>query len=120
MDMCNAKLFFAQAENLLPCKYCRESYRGYIRELPIDNFLDSRASLAYWLYQIHNKVNDKLRKQGYLVEDDPEFMEVCRKYEQFRAGCGKTKGKGPSCRLPVKAKERAQNLANYERRSQEP
>lgn len=112
-DKINYKLFYAQCEHMLPCKYCRQSYQQYIIELPIDDFLDCRASVAYWLYLIHNKVNDKLRQQGYPVSENPPFMEVCGKYEEFRAGCGKAKGKGPSCRLPTAAQETQANLEKY-------
>ena len=47
----------------LPCKYCRKSFKKFLKELPIDNHLDSRDSLTYWLYLIHDKVNKKLIKQ---------------------------------------------------------
>ena len=118
LDKCNYKLFFTQCEHVLPCKYCRISFNQYIKEIPIDDYLESRESVSYWLYMIHNKVNDKLRKQNYKVGPDPDFMTVCKHYETFRAGCGKTPGKGPSCRIPVKAKQRIKNIERYKHISQ--
>jgi hypothetical protein len=47
----------------LPCVFCRNSYKGFIKELPIDEFLIGRIELMYWLYLIKDKVNQKLIKQ---------------------------------------------------------
>lgn len=113
-DKVNTKLFYSQCEHMLPCKYCRSSYNQYIKELPIDNFLESRETLAYWLYLIHNKVNEKLRTQGYNVSDNPSFVEICAKYESVRAGCGKSPGKGPSCRLPIKQRQIEYNMKRFQ------
>lgn len=78
---------FNSIGHTLPCKYCRNSYNEYIKELPVENFLDSRESLIKWLYIIHNKVNDKL---GVPECDRPTLEEVKDKYEQYRAKCSKT------------------------------
>lgn len=57
------KQLFENFQYTLPCKYCRESYKGFLKELPIEPFLNSRKDLTHWFYMIHNKVNKKLRKQ---------------------------------------------------------
>ena len=72
----------AHIANILPCKFCRQSTRKFIKELPFD-----KEHPAEWLYKIHNKVNDKLRTQS--KEDpkvidpgpDPTFEEVKEKYK---------------------------------------
>lgn len=92
------KQFFYYLGKVLPCKYCRESYDKYYKELPIDNFLNSRHDLTLWLYKIHNKVNDKL---GVPNCDIPTFEEVQNIYESYRAKCKKTTEKE---RLEKKAK----------------
>jgi hypothetical protein len=92
------KQFFTYLGKILPCRYCRESYNQYIKELPIDNFLGSRKDLCLWLYLIHNKVNDKL---GVPKCDIPSFKELQEKYESYRAECKKTTEKE---RLEKKAK----------------
>ena len=98
------KTFFTSVGDILPCKYCRESYKVYIKEIPIDKFLKTRKDLCKWLYKIHNKVNDKL---GVPVENIPTFKEVQDFYEQFRAKCKKTtpserkKNKEKGCITPA-------------------
>jgi hypothetical protein len=57
------KQLYENLQYTLPCKYCRKSYKKFLKELPISQFLDSRKGITLWLYQIHNKVNAKLRKQ---------------------------------------------------------
>lgn len=85
--------FFNSLPYVLPCKYCRSSLSGYIRELPLEPVLDSAEphALAKWLWAIHNKVNAKLRSQKLAVEPDPPFSAVRRVYEErLQAGCTRT------------------------------
>jgi len=49
--------------DVLPCKYCRKSARQFRREEP------PNGDLQLWLYNFHNKVNNKLTKQH---EKDPK------------------------------------------------
>jgi hypothetical protein len=79
--------FFNSAGDVLPCKYCRESYKEFIKEVPIYNFIDSRESLVKWLYIIHNKVNKKL---GIPDCDIPTLEDVKTRYEKYRAMCKQT------------------------------
>ena len=46
--------------------------------------------LTKWFYDIHNKVNSKLRKQGQ-DKERVSFSEVCKHYESFRATCSSIK-----------------------------
>ena len=71
----------------MPCKYCRDSYMDFIKENPIDNNLNSRNDLTKWLYNIHNKVNNKL---GVPECNIPDFSNVKNIYESYRAKCKKT------------------------------
>jgi hypothetical protein len=48
---------------VMPCVFCRESYKQFYKELPITPFLTGRIQLAYWLYLIRDKVNNKLIRQ---------------------------------------------------------
>ena len=59
----------------LPCKYCAKSYRVFMKELDIDNFLESKKSLMYWVYLIHNRVNKKTNNKVKIP-----FKRVCKKY----------------------------------------
>jgi hypothetical protein len=83
------KIFFKIIGDILPCKYCRMSYKKYIEDLPVEKSLDSRDSLFKWSYLLHNKVNGKLRKQGHLNTPDPEYDDVYKFYseEPFKEMC---------------------------------
>lgn len=54
---------FSSLQHTLPCSFCRESYKLYIKDIPISNYLHSRKSMMKWLYLIHDKVNKKLMCQ---------------------------------------------------------
>jgi hypothetical protein len=68
---------------LLPCKFCRESYKKFTKELPIDDYLNSKKDLIFWIYSIKNKVNKKLADQRCeidgkkkVVDKNPSFKSV--------------------------------------------
>lgn len=84
------KEYFTLTADILPCKYCRQSYKRFLKKLPIDDFLSSRSKLILWLYRIHNMVNERLRKQGNKIKD-PSLHSVCKRYEKHRAKCSKEK-----------------------------
>lgn len=69
-----------QMKDVLPCRFCRESTTQFVKEHPL------RGDPGKWLYEIHNRVNAKLRKQAQedptVVDpgDDPSFEEVKAKY----------------------------------------
>ena len=65
--------FFTLIGDILPCVYCRRSYKEFIQELPID--VSSGEAMCKWLYLVHNKVNKKLDKT-----DIPSYREVTRRY----------------------------------------
>jgi len=66
---------------ILPCKYCRLSFTKYMKSLPIDDYLDSRILMVQWMYKIHNKINKKLRIQGFCKHSNPEISSVIKHYE---------------------------------------
>lgn len=76
--------FFKLTSQLLPCKYCRMSMTKFIKQLPIEKHCSSREKLSLWVYKIHNKVNNKLRKQGYCITDNPDFEEVDKRFKDFQ------------------------------------
>ena len=57
------KHLFTNLRYTLPCKYCRRSYVGFLKELPLESHLNTRKGLTRWFYDMHNKVNEKLRNQ---------------------------------------------------------
>lgn len=85
------ELFFKSIGFVLPCKYCRESYKFFLKENDtlFKNFWDKRESVIKWLYLIHNKVNNKLKNQKddkgnpLLVGKNPSLKEVTNIYTNF-------------------------------------
>ena len=69
----------------MPCKFCRASLTDYYREHPFktQDSLTKNLDLKRWLYNIHNCVNDKLRKQGLNPSPDPKFSDVKHYYEKW-------------------------------------
>lgn len=62
--------------DILPCKYCRASFNKYSASLDLAEYLDSRDQLIDWLYKMHNKVNKKLRSQGFCHHANPSIEHV--------------------------------------------
>ena len=55
--------FLNTLSSVLPCKYCRESYSKFVRELqPLQQTITS-GQLPRWMYDLHEKVNAKLDRQ---------------------------------------------------------
>ena len=71
-------------KDVLPCKFCRESTTQFVKEHPL------RGNPGRWLYDIHNMVNAKLRKQAETdpsVVDpgqDPSFEEIRDRYLRMK------------------------------------
>ena len=76
------KEFMNSISFILPCKYCRLSFAKYIKSLPIDDYLDSRDLCIEWLYKIHNKINKKLRIQGFCKHSNPELSDIKLRYSK--------------------------------------
>jgi hypothetical protein len=75
--------FFETIPFILPCKFCRASLTDYYRKYPfkLHSNLDPELDLKKWLYNIHNCVNDKLRKQGLNPTPDPKYADIKKYYE---------------------------------------
>lgn len=71
--------YFTSVGDILPCKWCRMSYKLFLKYLPIQEYSDSRSGLTYWLYIIHNVVNMKLNRKCDLT-----FRDIVLHYETFR------------------------------------
>jgi hypothetical protein len=75
--------FFNSLSVVLPCPYCCSSFASYAKAIPVENYIDTREGLIYWLYVIHNLVNQKVCKPLQ------SFRSVLIHYEKYRAKCGK-------------------------------
>ena len=71
-------------KDVLPCRFCRESTTQFVQEHPL------KGDPGKWLYEIHNKVNHKLRTQckddPNIVDPgpDPSFDEIKKRYETLK------------------------------------
>ena len=80
--------FFTLIGDVLPCRYCRESYQRFIKEpdtLLNESVVKNRKTMVTWLYDIHNKVNKKLD-----ITTKPSLKEVWNRYESYRSKCTKS------------------------------
>ena len=68
--------------DILPCKYCRASFTKYSQSLDITPYLESREMIMEWLYKMHNKVNGKLRRQGFCTKENPTLEHVEKIYQK--------------------------------------
>jgi hypothetical protein len=75
------KEWFDLLEFVLPCKYCRASFHDYTNLQPLTPaILRSREAFSRWLFDIHNRVNGKLRGQGLLTTPDPSWPSIRDRY----------------------------------------
>lgn len=88
-DKDNYYRFYKQLVHVLPCRYCRENYKKNIQDIKLNmKVMESRKTLSYWLYQVHERVNQMLGKTSNLT-----YEQVRDRYEMFRARCLDTKRK---------------------------
>jgi len=68
-DKDNFKIFFISLQHTLPCEICQEHYKQHLKNIPIDNFLNSRKDLFIWTFLIHNEVNKFLGKNIITIKE---------------------------------------------------
>ena len=62
-DKDNYKNFFNSLKNVIPCSVCKKNYIRHLNELPIDQHLNNRKKLVYWVIDLHNMVNGETGKK---------------------------------------------------------
>ena len=80
----NPEELLLMIKDILPCRFCRESTTQFTHELPL------KGDPGKWLYDLHNKVNHKLRTQS--KEDpsvidpgpDPSFEDIKKRYAELK------------------------------------
>ena len=85
--------------DILPCKYCRASFTKYMANLDVTPALESRDLLIEWLYKMHNKVNKKLRIQGFCHNENPTIEHVYKLYELHQTAIIKILKSKYNCKL---------------------
>lgn len=102
--------YFTSLGDVLPCIYCRTSYKQFITESDtvLDlNAMTSRETLTKWGMRLHNRVNNKLG-----VDYGDTYEELCYKYESYRAKCTNSQ-KG--CTMPLNIKAKSYQKADIHR-----
>ena len=75
--------FILSLEKILPCKYCRENFKGNLKKIKFGKkSLKNRSTFSKAIYNLHEEVNSMLNKPSELSYD-----EVKNRYEHFRARC---------------------------------
>lgn len=95
--MKNFKNMISSLRYTMPCVFCRDSFSGFYKELPIENFLCGRIELMLWFYLIRDRVNQKLilqeselfEKEKMRLKNDLENKKITgsiykEKLKQFR------------------------------------
>jgi hypothetical protein len=59
--------FYTNLKHMLPCRFCRESYIGFLKKLPVEDYLKSRRDIMLWCYRMKDLVNKKLINQEILT-----------------------------------------------------
>lgn len=57
-----AKEFYSSFIYLLPCPECRVHFQAIYQVMPVETWLDNRAALMEWVWMLHNRVNERLKK----------------------------------------------------------
>lgn len=82
------KLFVTSLTWTLPCGACRRNLRKNLRAFPLlARHLKTRATFSRYIYDLHNKVNEMLKKR---VPSTLTYERVRDFYESFRARCTTT------------------------------
>lgn len=103
--------FYYSIEHILPCETCRMNYRKNINTFPIEPYLGTRKDLSYWVYQLHNMVNQETNKKTKI-----SFEEVYAKYTEYALPCDSTNkicGKEEHRQCKIYIKDAMENKNTY-------
>jgi FAD-linked sulfhydryl oxidase len=75
----NVKAFYESMVDVLPCPVCRHHYETNLKEMPLDEALNSRMELVQWVWKMHNKINVQLGKREFGFEEFIESMQNLEK-----------------------------------------
>lgn len=74
----NMKNFYESMVDVIPCPICRYHYEQNLKELPIDEALNSHMGLITWVWTMHNKINVQLDKREFTFD---EFIASMQKLD---------------------------------------
>mgnify|MGYP005677495805 FL=1 len=72
----NYKNFIKSFIEIIPCNVCKRGIKKIMRQNPLTlKVLGSRESFVCWMNNIHNKVNKKLGKKIYTLDESIEYYK---------------------------------------------
>jgi hypothetical protein len=80
-DKKNYQDFFTQLQHVIPCSVCKKNYKRHLQEFPVNNHLNSRKDIVYWVIDLHNMVNSETGKRVISYEDALKRYEDVYKKE---------------------------------------
>ena len=72
-DKMKYKNFYQLAGSIVPCMKCRKNFEKHLRELPIDNYLNSSYDLFTWVNKMDNKVKALNNSRQFSVEESMKY-----------------------------------------------
>lgn len=76
--------FYEVFAHVLPCNTCGQDYARLLQLYPIDDWLKDREALCRWVYNVRNRVNEKMGKPL-----TPPSFEAVQHYYQVEFPAGK-------------------------------
>ena len=81
--------YILSLQHILPCGACRKNLTTNLRHLPLTmDAMKSRDTFSRYIYQLHELVNQMLKKKSNLT-----YCDVRERYEHFRSRCVDTQPK---------------------------
>lgn len=74
-DKAGAKSFYTSLATVIPCPICREHYSQFLKDGSLEEAVQSKGQLIYWVWDVHNKVNVMLQKRTLTID---EFLDNMR------------------------------------------
>jgi hypothetical protein len=80
----NMRAFLESMIDVLPCPICRNHYELNLKEMPLNDAIETRVELIKWVFDMHNRINVQLGKREFTFA---EFVESMRHLEMSKKGC---------------------------------
>jgi hypothetical protein len=95
-DKAAAKQFFQSLKILLPCPVCREHYKQHVTDAALEEAVQSKGQLIFWVWELHNRVNQMLGKSELSMDAFLQNMQRmgARKCSPFTCDGAVEEGKG--------------------------
>lgn len=74
-DKANYKSFFTELQHVIPCSICKKNYMRHLKEFPVNEHLNNRKDIVYWVIDLHNMVNSETGKRVLTYD------EALKRYE---------------------------------------